>query len=692
MTEATKTVLFVAVAAAALLLAFATGPSGKTFNVQELVGEHLNQFDIDAPKRLKVVKFDPETATTSDFEVAEQDGTWVIPSKHNYPADADRQMAKAVNCVSDLEVLRVAAESAEQHASLGVLSPSGGNLKSKEKGVGVQVVMSDSAGDTLVDMIIGKPVKDAPDQRYVRKTDQDIVYVVKLDPEGLSTNFDDWIEGDLLKLNPLDIRHVHIKDYSAELMVTLQGAQVQWDQRGDFSLAYNNSDSKWAAESLQRYDTASKKFVDDPLGPDEELNTDALQGLRDGLDDLRIVDVERKPKGLSADLKAGSDFLKNEAAGSLAARGFAPVALSAGAQAEILSSEGELTCTLQDGVEYVLRFGNLKIDSEEGADSSSNTKGAAASGGKKEKDTNQGIHRYLFVTTRFNADILEKPTNQPLPPLPEGVKSEEEADEQQKSADQDSSAEKDIAAKQGDADKEDDPAKQEAPAKQEDPEKKDSQDKDSQDKSAAKDSSDSNQGADTAAAGEAKKDTPNPAKELKEIVAKRKSIRAENQRHQDEYDQKIEAGNKRVQELNERFGDWYYVIANDVYKKIHLGRGQLVREKKKKDDKAAGSPAGNPLSGLPSGPSTGPPRQTPAASPAPKPAEKAATAPASKPAETSADSATKDNKATDKSAGAGQKPEISKPAEPAAPEKPQKPTAETPAKSTESPPAKPPSS
>ena len=318
MTDITKTFLFVVAAFVALLLAFAMGPSGETFDVQELVGEQLNQFELDAHKRLKVVKFDPETATTSDFEVAEQDSTWVIPSKHGYPADADRQLAKAVNCISDLEILRVAAESAEQHASLGVLSPSSSKLNSKAEGVGVRVMMSSGNGDSLVDMIIGKSVKDADDQRYVRKTDQDIVYVVNLDPEGLSTDFDDWIEGDLLKINPLDIRQVHIKDYSAEFMMTLQGPRVQYDQRGDFSLVYDNSNSKWLGESLQRYDAAAKKFTDDPLGENQELNSDVLQEFRDGLDDLRIVDVERKPEGLSADLKAGSDFLKNEAAGSLA--------------------------------------------------------------------------------------------------------------------------------------------------------------------------------------------------------------------------------------------------------------------------------------------------------------------------------------------------------------------------------------
>jgi hypothetical protein len=33
-----------------------------------------------------------------------------------------------------------------------------------------------------------------------------------------------------------------------------------------------------------------------------------------------------------------------------------------------------------------------------------------------------------------------------------------------------------------------------------------------------------------------------------------------------------------VAELNARFADWYYVISEDVYKKIHLGRNDIVKE------------------------------------------------------------------------------------------------------------------
>ena len=55
----------------------------------------------------------------------------------------------------------------------------------------------------------------------------------------------------------------------------------------------------------------------------------------------------------------------------------------------------------------------------------------------------------------------------------------------------------------------------------------------------------------------------------------------QNQRKQDEYEEKIKKGQERVQELNDRFADWYYIIADDVYQKIRLSRDDLIKKKEK---------------------------------------------------------------------------------------------------------------
>lgn len=64
-----------------------------------------------------------------------------------------------------------------------------------------------------------------------------------------------------------------------------------------------------------------------------------------------------------------------------------------------------------------------------------------------------------------------------------------------------------------------------------------------------------------------------------ELAAERERISKENNRKVEEYNEKVAAAEKRVRELQQRFGDWYYVISDDVYKKIHLGRADIIKER-----------------------------------------------------------------------------------------------------------------
>ncbi|MDZ4656229.1 MAG: DUF4340 domain-containing protein [Bythopirellula sp.] len=569
MSEMAKTLAFMAAGAVALLAAFVVVPTENSFDADELVGQRLNQFEVDAPKRLKIIKFDEETATPREFEVAEENGLWEIPSKEDYPADATKEMAEAATCVIDREILRVATTSAAEHAQMGVLDPSSAKLKSQADGTGIRVVMTDNNNSVLTDMIVGKAVKDAEGQHYVRNTDQDIVYVVNIDPKKLSTRFEDWIEGDLLKISPFDIRQVDIKDYSAELMLTLQGYQARWEPRAEMILDYDNTDSKWKAESLKKFDTTSKKYVDFAIPEGEALNEEALNKMRDGLDDLAIVDVVRKPAGLSADLKAGTDFIKDdEAAEDLMARGFAPIANAETKQADILSTEGEVVCSLQDGVEYVLRFGNIPMDSDE-AEGKTDESADEESDKKKSDD---GVNRYMFVMARFNEGMIEKPELDELPKVPAEAEEKEagETASDVESGEEGSESDGEVAAATGEEAEGEEPTADAKPPAAED---------------------------------EAKK------KEREDILAARKEIELENLRRTDEYQAKIKEGQEKVAELNERFGDWYYVISNDVYQQVHLGLDKVVQKKVAEGDKAAegAEAAAGGIPGMPNLPFANPP-------------------------------------------------------------------------------------
>src|SRR5690606_32860376 len=146
-------------------------------------------------------------------------------------------------------------------------------------------VCSSDLGKGLVDLIIGRSVKESEGQRYVREAGRDIVYVIEIDPSKLSTNFEDWIEKDLLKLDAWDLQQVEIKDYSAEmhLVMNQQGNPalgLSMDPRSEMVLAYNDTDAKWNAEKLRKFDPATKSYSEVTLAENEELNTEALNGLK----------------------------------------------------------------------------------------------------------------------------------------------------------------------------------------------------------------------------------------------------------------------------------------------------------------------------------------------------------------------------------------------------------------------------
>jgi hypothetical protein len=671
MSENAKTIAFVVVGMLAIVIGLVTQPKSAELDDNQLIGQnHTDEFS--APyeaKRLRIVRFDEATSELSNFEVAEKDGLWSIPSKNDYPADAAQQMAEAATSLMDRKILGVATKSAGEHEEYGVIDPLSPKLEAGQKGVGARVTLSDMNNKPVVDLIVGKAVKDADQQRFVREADRDIVYIIEIDPTKLSTNFEDWIEKDLLKLNSWDLQQVAIKDYSAELVhgLTAEGriaSVIKPDRRAEMTFAYNDTDAKWSATKLQRFEgqpDEEGRYVDFALAEDEELNEQSLNALKTALDDLQIVDVARKPAGLSQDLKAGIDFLNsNETVLDLMSKGFSAVAGKEGEPAEIISSDGEVIATMKDGTEYVLRFGDLTSRGTGGAQ-----EGEAAAAATEQKPADDGgVNRYLFVMARFNESAVKQPQLEQLPELPAGASEPTEEKPAEATSDESTTGEAapsgesaspgeaaSAAGQNSDATEGEaasaagqnnetteqteqneesasppspfvDPAQEESNPTDADtsdasPGGTDAQSADSDataSTASTDDQSDERSNAETPAdassetpaAGETTEAAPaaasqegqqsqnateSPAeaaaeksKDMETIIADRKRIEQENQRKLDEYQETLKKGREKVKELNLRFGDWYFVVSDDVFKKIRLGKSDVVKKKEKKED------------------------------------------------------------------------------------------------------------
>lgn len=686
MNEGRKTAIFAAVAVATLLMAFVTKPRAAKSEkgvLDEMVGKPLFVKDFADPTKaasLEITTYDEGLGTLKPFEIAKDKTTnlWKIPSHDDYPADAAEQVRDAITPLCDLTVQNIATTDRSEHAYYGVVEPDSKKLKIGDSGVGMMINIKNDSGVSVASLIVGKQDAKSEKRRFVRKPNEDPVYVVDLSTTPFSTDFKKWIKGDLLEVKSFDITTIGIRDYA---IVRTQGGGSM-SRSFDADLTYDPSGSKWNLDKLIGYEAGQTKEI--KLADDEELKADKLNDLRNAIQTLEIVDVVRKPKGLAADLKADAALLQNnESLMSLFNQGFIPQK-GANDSTEIFATGGETLVGTKDGVQYTLRFGETltRMTSSETKDE-----------GKTESDN--GLQRYLLVTTSLDeskfplpelkpvpetiedllkleaaeapaqppaAPVTTEPaktdntTNPPAtpesterPPAPPGAASDERppapnANEKPKT--------NEPAAKpiESTGDKPDNaPATPEKPKSEENsaqPKAKDpSEGCDSPDpateaaqaeapKSDAKENSapaepakpaDANQPQATDAAkpqesatnaattpdapkpdvpstdvpklelpnieppnAEAPKaETPKagdkPAlteEELKErLQAARERITKENQRKIDERNAKLDSARKKVQELNAKFSDWYYVVSDSVYKKLKISREEFIGKK-----------------------------------------------------------------------------------------------------------------
>jgi hypothetical protein len=370
--------------------------------------------DVQKAASLEVVKYDEELATLQPFKVVQAGGVWVLPSHQNYPADARDHLAAAATELVDLESLDVVSSSAADHETYGVIEPDPDKIKPGMVGVGELIEIRDAGGNKLARLVVGKEDKrpgtsaaGGKKLRFVRKAGQDPVYRVEIDTSKFTTRFDDWIEKDLLKLSPWDVRRAVLDDYSLGAVESGGRIRVEQNRKDRIEVAYDDKDQRWTLARLEAFGGGPEAKLE-TLGEAEELASARLNDLRNALGDLKIVDVVRKPAGLSAELKAEEKFTADEeAVRSMQQRGFLP--LKSG---DILSTDGETMVGMKDGVEYVLRFG-------------AGTSVGTGSGEDVAADDATG--RYLLVMARFNESLLEKPVLEEVPgdaPATEGAAAE----------------------------------------------------------------------------------------------------------------------------------------------------------------------------------------------------------------------------------------------------------------------------
>ena len=278
MNENNKTVIFIATAAISVALAYFSIPAkiDPTSKGSRMGQALFDTFDTRQATGIEIVEIDEENLEAKSIEIAQTNKGWFIrrPQKADYPANADNQVKDVSTILLDMRILDTAAEGAGEHANFGVLDPSKANPG--DRGIGKSIALKNSSGSNLAQLIIGNEVSGLSGAHYVRKPNENTVFIAEVrNASDVSTKFVDWVEKDFLDLDKWNIKRVTLDNYEVNL------AKGQLNRKDNpYVLDYDNSEWNLSGSKL------SEK---------EELNKEKLDELKDAFDDLKIIDVERKP-------------------------------------------------------------------------------------------------------------------------------------------------------------------------------------------------------------------------------------------------------------------------------------------------------------------------------------------------------------------------------------------------------------
>ncbi len=391
MSELKKTTVFGGAAILLVVLALVTGPRRAApdafFDVGETFFPELT--DPETATTLEVVEFDEDTAAAATFRVTNRNGLWTIPSHHDYPADGKERLANTAAGVIAITKDDFRSDNVTDHESFGVIDPLDQSV-STLRGRGRRVTFKGASEQVLADLIIGDQVPNRPGYNFVRVPDQNRVYAAHTDI-NISTQFNDWIETNLLEVERDDVKRTVLNEYQ----IDEQTGAVR--RRGEFIVDWVE-EYEWTANDV-------------PAGM--EVDYVQMNLLIGGIIGLEIAGVRPKPEGLEGNLRQAfnAGTITNADILTMRSRGFYPTQ-----SGEMLSNEGELLVRTEESVLYTLRFGEILYGSGNAVAIGDDT--------SDDEDAGVGENRYVLISAEFD------PTGLPEPPQPSNRDFENKAEGQ----------------------------------------------------------------------------------------------------------------------------------------------------------------------------------------------------------------------------------------------------------------------
>lgn len=125
------------------------------------------------------------------------DAVWQVEARNGYPADFD-ELRDTIVKLSRLTIGRSFSGSTESLARLSLLPPSDPNASAR----GRQITLKDASGEILADILLGKAreTENGGGGQYLKKVNEDTVYLVDGDFRFLRTEATEWLEKEILNI------------------------------------------------------------------------------------------------------------------------------------------------------------------------------------------------------------------------------------------------------------------------------------------------------------------------------------------------------------------------------------------------------------------------------------------------------------------------------------------------------------
>ncbi len=608
MNETTRTATFAGTAIALLALAGwtwnASQPPTETgeSNLGKPLFEAFEAADVQ-PQSMEVYALD-EDGARQEFVVRKKDGVWTIPSHNNYPAEAAERLGQVTSAMFGLVRQARDTDSPADHEKNGVLDPLDPEI-TDPAAAGKRIIIKGPGDVTLADLIVGKPAREIVANQadlafgesgrtqlyYVRAKDESTVYRLPLQLD-LSTRFSDWINTDLFDPGdalPLEIvvdnyEIVEEKDPLGQVygLVKKQGDRLEF-QREDPATPWQAGGLDPRTESVQQAAVNRLFFSADGLEIRGVRPKFTLQGEQLITADLQL---NRDPK-LVRDVDSFRSAL-GKLQRELSSRGFNLMPLDREQQEMGLVSEfGEVSIGLNDGLRYTLHFGkavkgdekSIEIGNDsaeittagETAEESAPEKAESGSGEESEKETSESNsgngatedgatgddateddateddatadNRYVMIRVLLDESLLGPKPVAPVAPeepvKPEGYLPKSESPESPPAVAQtgDAAENTDASSNPETADQQPGPEPARDPAFE------------AYDQAMA---------------------------QYREELAQHELAKVRFADEEKEWQQRFEDAQKRVAEMNDRYGRWYYVVSGNNLQSMRAPRENLI--------------------------------------------------------------------------------------------------------------------